>query len=126
MARLHAMAGGKAAPTARRRQRGEIMTLPSGSLRVRVYAGIDALSGKKNFLTETIPAGPAAAKEAEKIRTRLINEVDEQRNPRTKATVDQLLDRYLELLDVEETTRQRYEQVIRTHIRPLIGHLPVA
>ncbi|MHA6780176.1 tyrosine-type recombinase/integrase [Pseudonocardia saturnea] len=34
--------------------------------------------------------------------------------------------RYLELLDVEETTLDRYEQTIRVHIRPLLGHLPLA
>jgi len=32
-----------------RRTRGEIMTLPSGSLRVRVYAGIDPLTGKSTI-----------------------------------------------------------------------------
>jgi hypothetical protein len=110
----------------KKRQRGEIETLPSGSLRVRVYAGLDALSGKRNYLVETVPAGPKAAAEAEKIRRRLVHQVDERRNPRTKATVNQLMDRYLELLDVEETTLDRYEQTIRVHIRPLLGHLPLA
>jgi hypothetical protein len=38
-----------------RRQRGEIETLPSGSLRIRVYAGIDALTGKCHYLVETVP-----------------------------------------------------------------------
>ncbi|MGE3413398.1 MAG: tyrosine-type recombinase/integrase [Dehalococcoidia bacterium] len=118
------MATGATAP--KRRTRGEIEVLPSGSLRVRVYAGVDALSGKRNYLVETVPAGPKAPAEAEKVRRRLVNEVDEQRSPRTKATVNQLMDRYLELLDAEETTRSRYEQVIRTHIRPLLGHLPVS
>ncbi len=33
-----------------KRQRGEIETLPSGSLRVRVYAGIDPLSRKRHYL----------------------------------------------------------------------------
>jgi hypothetical protein len=61
----------------RRRARGEIETLPSGSLRVRVYAGIDPLSKKKHYLVETIPAGPKAVKEAEQARTRLLNQVDE-------------------------------------------------
>ena len=42
-------------------------------------------------------AGPRAAAEAEKVRTRLLHEVDERRNPRTKATVMQLLDRYPEV-----------------------------
>jgi integrase len=114
------------ATSSKRRTRGEIEVLPSGSCRVRVYAGVDALSGKRNYLVETVPSGPKASAEAEKVRRRLVNEVDEQRSPRTKATVNQLMDRYLELLNVEETTRSRYEQVIRTHIRPLLGHLPVS
>lgn len=112
-------------PSKSRRRRGEIATLPSGSLRVKVYGGIDPLSGRRLYLTETIPAGPAAHAEAEKARTRLQNQVDEQRNPRTKATVNQLMDRYLELLDVELTTRKRYEDSIRHHIRPLLGDLPL-
>ncbi|GAA3220300.1 hypothetical protein GCM10017691_04470 [Pseudonocardia petroleophila] len=113
-------------PGSSKRQRGEIEKLPSGSLRVRVYAGLDALSGKRNYLVETVPAGPKAAAEAEKVRRRLVHQVDERRNPRTKATVNQLMDRYLELLDVEETTLDRYEQTIRVHIRPLLGHIPLA
>jgi hypothetical protein len=79
---------------ARKRPRGEIETLPSGSLRVRVYAGIDPFTGKRHHLVETIPAGPDAAREAEKARVRLLSQVDERRNPRTKATVSQLLDRW--------------------------------
>jgi integrase len=39
--------------------------------------------------------------------------------------VNQLMDRYLELLDVEPTTRASYEGYIRNHIRPLLGDLPV-
>ncbi|GAA5142665.1 tyrosine-type recombinase/integrase [Pseudonocardia adelaidensis] len=113
-------------PRKRTRQRGEIEARASGSLRVRVYAGVDALTGRPHYLTESVPAGPKAYAEAEEIRRRLGNQVDEQRNPRTKATVNQLMDRYLELLDVEETTHERYEQAIRIHIRPLLGHLPVA
>ncbi|HEX5405958.1 MAG TPA: tyrosine-type recombinase/integrase [Pseudonocardiaceae bacterium] len=111
-----------AAQTGRkRRTRGEIETLPSGALRVKVYAGIDPLSSRRHYLTETVPAGPTAEKEAEKVRTRLVNQVDEQRNPRTKATVNQLMDRYLELLDVDVNTRRSKEGYIRNHIRPLLG-----
>ena len=32
------------------RQRGEIETLASGSLRVKVYAGVDPLSGRRLYL----------------------------------------------------------------------------
>lgn len=72
---------------ARRRGRGRVETLPSGALRVTVYSGIDPLSGRRMYLRETVPAGPRAAGQAEKVRTRLLNQVDEKRNPRTTATV---------------------------------------
>jgi hypothetical protein len=81
---------------ARRKQRGSIDELPSGALRVRVHGGEDPLSGKRHTLVEIIPAGPKAAAQAEAARTRLLAQVDERRNPRTSATLDQLLDRYLE------------------------------
>ena len=68
-------------------ERGEIATLPSGPLRVKVYAGLDALSGRRTYLTETIAASPTAADDAERARTRLQSQVDERRSPRTKATV---------------------------------------
>lgn len=89
---------------------------------------VDPLSGRgrRVCLSETIPAGPkAAAAEAEQAKTRLLNQVDEQRNPRTRATVNQLMDRYLELLDVDTNTRRGYEGYIRNHVRPLLGTLPV-
>jgi integrase len=116
----------EAQETSKRRTRGSIDTLPSGAMRVRVYAGVDPLSGRSHYLTETIKPGPQAAKLAEKAKTRLLAEVDQQRAPRTKATVEQLMDRYLELLDVDVLTRRGYEGYIRNHIRPLLGSLPVA
>jgi hypothetical protein len=56
----------------RRRQRGGIDELPSGALRVRVYAGEDPLTGKRHSLIEIIPPGPKAAKLAEAARTRTL------------------------------------------------------
>lgn len=111
---------------ARSRQRGTIETLPSGSLRVKVYAGYDPLTGRRHYLSEVVPAGPRAAAEAERARTRLQHQDDEQRNPKTRATVNQLLDAYLEVLDVEPTTRVRYEKDIRLHIRPALGKLSLS
>jgi len=63
------------------------------------------VSKKRHYLVETVQAGPTAANEAEKVRTRLLNQVDERRNPRTKATLNQLLDRWLEVVELEPTTR---------------------
>lgn len=99
--------------TAQQRRRGEVEALPSGSFRIRVYAGIDPLSGKRHYLREVVPAGPNAAKEAKeakKVRTRLLAEVDDRRNPRTNAKVNQLLERYLGLLEIEDTTPGRLRE----------------
>jgi hypothetical protein len=62
-----------------------------------------------------IPAGPKAADEAEKAVRRLAAQVDERKHPRTNATLDQLLDRYLETLDVAESTRKMYAKYADKH-----------
>ncbi|GAA3632620.1 hypothetical protein GCM10022267_19350 [Lentzea roselyniae] len=109
------------------RERGRIEVLPSGSLRVVVYAGVDPLTGLRNYRHETIPKDtPDLWDEAEKTKTRILNEIDEQRSPRTKANVNTLIDRYLDNLDVKRNTRKGYEGYINNHIRPLVGDLPVA
>jgi integrase len=90
-----------------------------------VYAGIDPLTKRRAYIRETVPASPKAQAEAEKALTRLLNQVDEKRHPRTSATVDQLLDRYLALVDVAPSTMRGYEGYIRKHIRPALGSLKV-
>jgi integrase len=40
----------------RKRERGSIEQLRSGSLRATVYAGIDPLTGRRHYLKEVIPA----------------------------------------------------------------------
>jgi integrase len=110
----------------RRRNRGSVEPLPTGGFRVKVYAGYDSVSNKRLYLDATVPPGAGAATEAEKLRTKFLAQVDERRNPRTRATVNQMLDRYLTVLDVEPTTRSAYEGYIRNHIRPALGPLPLS
>jgi integrase len=107
------------------RQRGRIEVLPSGSLRVKVYAGSDPITGRRHDLTETIPAGPRAQREAEKALTRLLNQVDERRNPKTKATLNQLLDRWLDVAELEVSTRNGYVRKLNRHVRPVLGSMQV-
>ncbi|MGI8797838.1 MAG: tyrosine-type recombinase/integrase [Pseudonocardia sp.] len=92
---------------------------------MRVYAGVDPVTGRRHDLVETIPAGPQAEGLAEAALTRLLNELDEQRNPRTNATVDQLLDRYLSMLQVGRTTEVAYRGYLAKHVRPFVGSLKV-
>ncbi len=112
--------------TRRKRRRGSIETLRSGALRVRVYAGIDPVTKARHYLRETVPPGRGAKAKAEKTLTRLLNQVDERRHPRTNATVGQLMDRWLEVVELADTTRRGYENNIRKHIRPLLGSVSVA
>jgi integrase len=101
------------APSVRRnrRQRGRIEELPSGALRVSVYAGTDPLTGQRHYLRETIPVSPRAEDEAQKALRRMANQVDERRNPRTSATVNQLLDRHFELAELEKNTLINYRNL---------------
>jgi integrase len=69
-----------------------------GAPRVRAYAGIDPVTKRRHFLRETVPAGPKAAALADKVRTRLLREVDAGKQARTAATVAQLVERYLEIV----------------------------
>lgn len=109
----------------RRRPRGTIEELPSGALRVRVYGGVDPLTKKAIYLRETVSAGPQAQTEAEKTLTRFLNQVDEKRHPRTSATINQLLDRHLDVVEIEGKTKSSYQSIIRKHIGPLLGGLKV-
>lgn len=51
--------------------------------------------------------------------------MDERRNPRTRATLNQLLDRWLEVADIEATTCMGYVNKLNKHVRPVLGKLPV-
>ena len=109
----------------RTRTRGSIDVLPSGALRVRVYAGQDPLTKKRHVLVETIPAGPRAQKLAEAALDRMQREVADRRSPRTDATVGHLLERYLGQFAGSENTLQLYRGHVRNHISPLLGRLKV-
>ncbi|TDD29993.1 GntR family transcriptional regulator [Kribbella turkmenica] len=114
------------APKRRQRARGSVEELPSGALRVVVYAGIDPVTKRRHYLRETIPANtPKAAEEAERAIRRLQSQVDERRQPRTNASLSQLIERHLELAELDETTRRTYRGYVRNHIEPLIGHVKV-
>jgi integrase len=52
--------------------------------------------------------------------------VDERRNTRTKATLDQLLDKWLGVVKLEGTTRSGYESKLRRHVRPALGSKQLA
>jgi hypothetical protein len=96
------------------------------SLQVRVYAGVDPVTGKPTYLTETIKGTDKAAHRlANKAMTKLQARVDEQRSPSTSVTLSYAIDEWLRTADIEDTTRHGYVGYIERAIRPALGDVPV-
>jgi hypothetical protein len=45
---------------------------------------MDPVSKRRMYLSEIVPPGPRAGDRAERVRTRLLSQVDERRSPRTR------------------------------------------
>lgn len=103
------------------RQRGQIRQR-GGSFQVTVYAGIDPLTGKRMYLTDSASTEAAA----KKIVTRLSSQVDEQRHARTKTPMKTALDSWLRTHEAESTTLDSYRGYIERTIEPAFGTVPVA
>lgn len=59
--------------------------------------------------------------EAEKALTRLQREVDEDKQPKSNITVRQAIEQWLDVAELEDTTRERYDDLIRLYILPTFG-----
>ncbi|MFD5854919.1 tyrosine-type recombinase/integrase [Streptomyces chartreusis] len=111
------MANTKSKPT----QRGRIR--PNGSgYQVSVYVGLDPLTKKKIYLYEQAATLP----QAEKARTKLLHQVDEQRHPKKQVSVAFLLDRWLGVAELDESSYERAESIIRNYLKPTFGDLKAA
>ncbi|NWJ71520.1 hypothetical protein HX744_13515 [Pseudonocardia sp. ICBG1122] len=97
-------------PPQKRRSRGYIEELPSGSFRAEVFAGIDPLTGKKRKLRETCKTHA----EAKKALTKLQRQADENKQPKSSITVGQAVARWLEVAGLQPTTQERYEGLLQS------------
>ena len=107
------------------RARGQIE--PRGSkLRVRVYAGLDPVTGKRVYLQETIPGtGKEAQRKANAALARLVATVDKQRSVSSSVTLGYALDEFMRVTELEDTTRDTYQGYITRTIKPALGKLSV-
>src|SRR5690242_2790976 len=103
----------------RRRVRGNIERLPSGSYRAIVYAGVDPLTARERRLKRTV----LTQTEAKVALTELQRPVDQQQHPKSAITVREAIEQWLEVVDLEVSTRERYEDLIRLYINPRVGDL---
>jgi integrase len=90
-------------PQRRRRARGHIRELPSGSFQAIVYVGKDTLTGKERYERETAKTYQAAEIALARLQVR----VDEDRQPKSDLTVRQAIEQWLEVARLEDTTRCR-------------------
>ena len=101
--------------------RGHIEQLPSGSFRVHVYAGTDPVTGKPRRLKQTCPNEASAAAALGK----LLAQADGDHFPNREATLGQALAKYLEVADLEVSTREAHEGYIRRTIGPVLGEVKI-
>ncbi|HVX20864.1 MAG TPA: site-specific integrase [Acidimicrobiales bacterium] len=104
---------------------GSMKERSPGVWRLRVFTGRDPRTGHPQQLHETFRGTEAAAK---KRLAKLVTQVDEGKFDRTKATVSQLLDRWLANIEGERspTTIRDYRGAIEHAIRPAIGAMKLA
>jgi integrase len=101
--------------------KGHVQRLPSGSFRVKVYAGTDPVTGKARLLRQTCP-DEAAAHAA---LGRMLVEAGGGRFPDQQATPGQALGRYLEVAGLEVSTWEAHQGYIRRTIGPVLGEVKI-
>ena len=106
------------------RKRGRIEERGS-NLRVVVYAGLDPVTGKRAYLRETVKGNDRAARrQANKVMTRLLAEVDKQRATESSVPLGHVIDEWLRVAELEDGTREMYRGYLNRNIRPVLGDIP--
>jgi integrase len=102
------------------KQRGDVY-------QVRVYAGLDPLTGKERKVSRTAKT----KREAERLERRLMTEVADGRHRGTTAkTMAELVDQWLDWRqgngkDISPKTVNDYRSLIEKRIKPAMGRLPI-
>lgn len=99
--------------------KGHIEQLPSGRYRASVYAGIDPVTRRQRYLKKICPDETAAAIALGE----LLKQAGNHRFPGQDATLGEALRRYLEVADLEVSTREAHEGYIRRTIGPVLGEV---
>ena len=98
---------------------GHLEQLPSGSFRVEVHAGTDPLTGRRLRFRQTVKT----EKQARIMLGRLLEQASAGRRPDSGVTVAELLARYMEVAELDVSTRQTYEGYLRRTVLPALGSM---
>jgi integrase len=94
------------------------------NLRVVVYAGLDPVTGKRSYLRETVKGNDKTARrQANKVMTRLLADVDKQRTTESSVPLGHVIDEWLRVAELEDGTREMYRGYLNRNIRPVLGDI---
>jgi len=100
---------------------GHLEQLPSGGFRVDVYAGADPLTGRRLRYRRTVKT----EQQAQIVLGKLLEQAAAGAPPYSGVTVAELLGRYMEVAELEPSTRETYNGYIRRTILPALGSMPL-
>jgi hypothetical protein len=104
------------------KRRGHIEEV-GGKYRGVASAGRDPVTGRRRQpKTELF----ATAAEAEAELLELHRQIDEDRQPKSKITVNALIEKWFDVAQLEDSTRERYEGLNRKYIEPAFGSIQFA
>lgn len=114
------------ARSATERPRGSIETR-GNALRIRVYAGLDPVTGKPVYLRETVRGTDEVARRtARRALNRLIAEAEKARRPSSEVSLARVIEEWLRVAEHEDSTRDTYLGYIERTITPTLGSMPIA
>ncbi|HEX4102149.1 MAG TPA: tyrosine-type recombinase/integrase [Pseudonocardiaceae bacterium] len=97
------------------------------SLRVRVYAGPDPVTGRPVYLRETVcGTDDAARRTARRTLNRLVAEAEKARRPSSVVSLGHVIDEWLRVVEHEDSTRETYLGYIERTINPALGAMSIA
>ncbi|MET9310930.1 tyrosine-type recombinase/integrase [Kribbella sp. NPDC003505] len=104
------------------KRRGHIEEV-GGKFRGVASAGRDPVTGRRRQpKTELF----ATAAEAEAELLELHRQIDEERQPKSRITVSALIEKWFDVAELEDSTRERYEGLNRKYIEPAFGSIQFA
>lgn len=103
------------------------MRVRGGSLQVRVFAGVDPVTARDRYLSETVRGTDRAARrEADKVLARLQAQVDGQRSAQSTVSLEYAINEWLSTVEIEDSTRDTYVGYVERTIRPALGQVPIS
>jgi hypothetical protein len=83
------------------------------------------VTGKRAYLRETVKGNDRTARrQANKVMTRLLADVDKQRATESSVPLGHVIDEWLRVAELEDGTREMYRGYLNRNIRPVLGDIP--